>query len=93
MTAGRRRSAIHRATHATNGRIDMALLHKRTWLGQALKDAGDALPNAVTSALGDVRLRPPKAVATGATAALALTAGSAAVSALRRRSGEPRSDR
>jgi hypothetical protein len=75
-------------------RIDMGLLHKRTRLGQALKDASDArLPGALTSALGDVRLASPKAAATGVTAALAVTAGSAAVSALRRRTGQPRTDR
>ena len=85
---------LHKRTWLGERIDDMGLLHKRTRLGQALKDAGDAgLPGALTSALRDVPVRPPKAATRGATAALALTAGSAAVSAVRRRSGQPRSDR
>lgn len=69
----------------------MGLLQRRTRLGQAAKAIGDVrMPPAVGSAL--TRARPPKAVASGATALVVLTAASAGVSALRRR-GEPGSDR
>jgi hypothetical protein len=72
----------------------MGLLQRRTRLGQVVKTIGDAqLPSAVTSALGEVRGRPPKAVASGLAAAVAVTAGSAAVSALRRRDGSSGSER
>lgn len=69
----------------------MRLRKRRNRLEQLLKDAGDA-PAALGSALADVRVRPPKAVASGLAAVVAVTAGSAGVSALRRR-GEARSDR
>jgi hypothetical protein len=72
----------------------MGLLQRRTRLGQVVKTVGDTqLPSAVASALSDVRVRPPKAVASGLAAAVAVTAGSAAVSALRRRDESPGSDR
>ena len=72
----------------------MELLHRRTMLGQILKDASDAqLPAAVGSALSRIRARPPKAVTSGVTALAAVTAGSAAVSALRRRTERPSDDR
>ena len=72
----------------------MGLLQRRTRLGQVLKDAGDSrLPAALASALSGMRVRPPKAVTSGATALAALTAGSAAVSALRRRSEQASDDR
>jgi hypothetical protein len=71
----------------------MGLLQRRTRLGQVLKDIGDAqLPAAIESALSGAKLRPPKAVASGLSAVLAVTAGSAAVSAVRRRGQPPRSD-
>ena len=69
----------------------MRLRKRRNRLEQLLKDAGDA-PATLGSALADARVRPPKAVASGLAAVLAVTAGSAGVSALRRR-GEARSDR
>jgi hypothetical protein len=69
----------------------MGLLHRKTRLGQVVKAVGSAqLPAAVGSALADIR--PPKAVTSGLTAVVALTAGSAGVSALRRRSEESRSN-
>jgi hypothetical protein len=72
----------------------MGLLQRRTKLGKLVKDAGDAhLPAALGSALSGVRVRPPKAVTSGLGAVAALTAGSAAISALRRRSEESRDDR
>jgi hypothetical protein len=72
----------------------MGLLQRRTPLGQALKDAGDGrIPDALASALSDVRIKPPKVVAPALAAAAALTAGSAVLSALRRRREQPESDR
>ena len=72
----------------------MELLQRRTRLGRVLKTAGDSqVGSALGSALRDVRVRPPKGVAPGLAAAAAVTAGSAAVSALRRREGSPRGDR
>ena len=72
----------------------MGLLQRRTKLGQIVKDVSDSqLPAALASALSGIRVRPPKAVTSGATALAALTAGSAAVSALRRRSEQASDDR
>jgi hypothetical protein len=62
----------------------MGLLQRKTRLGTLIETVGGAqLPAAVGSALANVR--PPKAVKSGLTAAVALTAGSAAVSAMRKR--------
>ena len=62
----------------------MRPLRRRTPLEKAVKTAQDIrLPSGVSSALNDVH--PPKAVKSGATAVLAVTATSAAISALRRR--------
>ena len=64
----------------------MGLLQRRTLLGRVIKEAGDVqLPAAVGSALSGLRRRPPKAVTSSLTALAAVTAGSAAISALRRR--------
>ena len=72
----------------------MGLLHRRTRLGQVLKDASDSqLPAALGSALSRVRVRPPKALTSGVTTLAAVTAGSAAVSALRRRHEQASDDR
>ena len=63
----------------------MGLLQRKTKLGALMETVGAAqLPAVVGSALSGVR--PPKAVKSGLTAAVALTAGSAALSALRKRS-------
>lgn len=62
----------------------MGLLQRRTRLGEAVKAIGDAgLPGRSRSALSGAR--PPKAVVSGLTGAAAVTAVSAAVSALRHR--------
>ena len=72
----------------------MGLLHRRTMLGQVLKDVSDSqLPAALGSALSRIHVRPPKAVASGVTALAVMTAGSAAVSALRRRTERASDDR
>lgn len=69
----------------------MRPLRRRTRLEKAVKAARDArLPAGVGSAVSDIH--PPKAVKSGATAVVAATAASAAVSALRRRLEEGRSD-
>lgn len=66
----------------------MGLLQRRTALGRIVKPVSDSqLPSAVVSKVGE--LRPPKAMKSGVTAVgglIGLAAGSAAVSALRRRS-------
>jgi hypothetical protein len=63
----------------------MGLLQRRTKLGQAVKAIGDVkVPPQVGAALS--RARPPKAVTSGVSALAALTAASAGVSAMRRRS-------
>jgi len=62
-------------------------LRRRTRLEQVMKAArGIQLPS-----LSDIH--PPKAVKSGATAVVAATAASAAISAMRRRIEETRSDR
>lgn len=62
----------------------MRPLRRRTPLEKAVKAARDTqLPSNISSALNDVH--PPKAVKSGATAVLAVTATSAMISALRRR--------
>jgi hypothetical protein len=67
-------------------------LRRRTRFEKAVKAARDAkLPSAVGSAVSDIH--PPKAVKSGATAVVAATAASAAISALRRRLEEGSSDR
>jgi hypothetical protein len=69
----------------------MGLLQRRTRVDQALKAVGGSqLPSAVGSALTGIR--PPKAVTSGLAAAAVLTAGSAGVSAIRRRAEESRHD-
>jgi ribose/xylose/arabinose/galactoside ABC-type transport system permease subunit len=71
----------------------MGLLQRRTRFGQVIKDVGDGqLPDAVKSALTGVPVPPPKAITSGVTAVVAVTAGSAAVSALRRRGQTPGND-
>ena len=70
----------------------MGLLQRKTRLGALIETVGAAqLPAAVGSALSGVR--PRMAVKSGRTAAVALTAGSAAVSALRKRSASAERDR
>ena len=67
-------------------------LRRRTPLQKVVKAARDAkLPAGVGSAVSDIH--PPKAVKSGAGALVAATAASAAISALRRRHEEDRSDR
>jgi len=82
---------LHRRT--TLGRLvkpvrDSRLLHRRTTFARRVKRAGNSgLPATVKSSLADVH--PPKAVKSGLAAVgglIGLTAGSAAVSARRRRS-------
>jgi hypothetical protein len=82
---------LHRRT--TFGRLlkpvsGSRLLHRRTTLGRLVNRVSDSeLPATVKSSLADVH--PPKAVKSGLAAAgglIGLTAGSAAVSARRRRS-------
>ena len=82
---------LHRKT--TLGRLvkpvsDSQLLDRRTGLGRLVKRVGDSeLPATVKSSLAEVH--PPKAVKSGLAAGggpIGLTAGSAAVSARRRRS-------
>jgi hypothetical protein len=69
----------------------MGLLQRRTRIDQVLKAVGGSqLPSAVRSALADIR--PPKAVTSGLAAAAVVTAGSAGVSAMRRRAEESRRD-
>jgi hypothetical protein len=69
----------------------MRPLRRRTPLEKTVKAARDVrLPSGVSSALNDVH--PPKALKSGATAVVAVTATSAVISALRRRS-EGTSDR
>ena len=68
----------------------MRPLRRRTRFEKAVKAARDQLPSGVRSAVSD--LHPPKAVKSGATAVVAATATSAAISALRRRLEEGRSD-
>jgi hypothetical protein len=70
----------------------MRPLRRRTRFEKAVKAARDAKPAAgIRSAVSD--LNPPKAVTSGAGAVVAATAVSAAISALRRRLDEGRSDR
>ncbi len=70
----------------------MGLLQRKTKLGALMETVGAAqLPAVVGSALSGVR--PPKAVKSGLTAAVVLTAGSAALSALRKRSETAEHDR
>lgn len=65
----------------------MGLLQRKTRVDRVLKAVGGSrLPSAVGSALTD--LRPPKAVTSGLAAAAVVTAGSAGVSAMRRRAEE-----
>jgi hypothetical protein len=67
--------------------VNIRPLRRRTRREQMIKAArGIPLPS-----LSDVH--PPKALKSGATAVVAATAASAAVSAVRRRIGETRSDR
>ena len=67
----------------------MGLLQRRTRLGKLVKAAGGVqVPPDVSSALS--RARPPKAVASGLSAVVALTAASAGVSAMRRRGDDDR---
>ena len=69
----------------------MRPLRRRTRFEKVVKTARDAkLPAGVESAVAD--FRPPKAVKSGAAAVVAATATSAAISALRRRVEEGRSD-
>jgi hypothetical protein len=69
----------------------MGLLQRRTRLDRVLKAVGGSqLPSAVGSALTGIR--PPKAVTSGLAAAAVVTAGSAGVSAMRRRAEESRRD-
>jgi hypothetical protein len=69
----------------------MRPLRRRTRFEKAAKVARDAkLPSRVGSAISDIH--PPKAVKSGATAVVAATAASAAISALRRRLEEGNSD-
>jgi hypothetical protein len=69
----------------------MRPLRRRTRFEKVVKTARDAkFPAGVGSAVSDIR--PPKAVKSGATAVVAATATSAAISALRRRLEEGRSD-
>jgi hypothetical protein len=60
----------------------MRPLRRRTRFEKAVKAARDAKPE----------IHPPKAVKSGATAVVAVTAASAAISALRRRLEDGRSD-
>lgn len=70
----------------------MRPLRRRTRFEKALKTARDVKPAAgLRSTVSDVH--PPKGVKTGAGAVVAATAASAAISALRRRLDEGRSDR
>jgi hypothetical protein len=62
----------------------MRPLRRRTRFEKVVKAARDAkLPSGVQSAVSDIH--PPRAVKSGATAVVAATAASAAISALRRR--------
>jgi hypothetical protein len=66
-------------------------LRRRTSLEKVAKAARDLeLPAGLRPALSDIQ--PPKAVKSGATAVVAVTAASAAVSAVRRRIEGTRSD-
>ena len=67
----------------------MRPLRRRTRLERAVKAARDA-QSGVGSALPDIR--PSKGVRSGVTAVVAVTAASAATSALRRRIEETRTD-
>jgi hypothetical protein len=61
----------------------MRALRRRTRFEKLVKSARDAkLPAGVRSAVSDIQ--PPKAVKSGATAVVAVTAASAGISALRR---------
>ena len=67
--------------------VNLRPLRRRTRREQIIKAAREIqLPS-----LSDIH--PPKAVKSGATAVVAATAASAAISAMRRRLGEARSDR
>ena len=69
----------------------MRPLRRRTRFEKLVKTAKDAkLPAGVGSAVSDIH--PPKAVKSGATAVVAATAASAAISTLRRRLERGRSD-
>ena len=69
----------------------MGLLQRRTRVDRVLKAVGGSqLPSAVGSAL--TGMRPPKVVTSGLAAAAVVTAGSAGVSAMRRRAEESRRD-
>jgi len=69
----------------------MGLLQRKTRVDRVLKAVGGSqLPSAVGSALTGIR--PPKAVTSGLAAAAVVTAGSAGVSAMRRRAEESRRD-
>jgi hypothetical protein len=69
----------------------MRPLRRRTRVEKLVKTARDAkLPAGVGSAVSDIH--PPKAVTSGATAVVAATAASAAISALRRSLEKGRSD-
>jgi hypothetical protein len=70
--------------------VNVRPLRRRTRHEQMIKVARQ-LPGSIRSSLDDIQ--PPKAVKSGATAVLAATAASAAISALRRRIETPRSDR
>jgi hypothetical protein len=70
----------------------MRPLRRRTRFEKVVKTARDAkLPAAVRSAVPDIA-HPPKAIKSGATAAVAATAASAAISVVRRRLEGGRSD-
>jgi hypothetical protein len=69
----------------------MRPLRRRTRFQKVVKKAREAkLPAGVESAVSDIH--PPKAVKSGATAVVAATAASAAISALRRRLEEGSTD-
>jgi hypothetical protein len=69
----------------------MRPLRRRTRRERAIKAARDAqLPSAVRSALSD--MHPSKRLKSGVTAVVTATAASAAISALRRRMDETRTD-
>ena len=70
--------------------VNVRPLRRRTRQEQMIKVARQ-LPGGIRSSLDGIH--PPKAVKSGATAVLAATAASAAISALRRRIETPRSDR
>jgi hypothetical protein len=72
--------------------VNIRPLRRRTPRQQIIKAAREIqLPSGIRSSLSDIHA--PKAVKSGATAVVAATAASAAISAVRRRLEETRSDR